>query len=394
MERDVKMNIHMDYQLLEKGSDLVDEEVNERKDKEADDSISPIYNWGLRKVWVSVMEQGATHRLAPKLPFIHVVSNAPLFLSIGYGNGAGQYPGNLQQPGYGAKPSKAGYGAGGYPNIAPQGGYKNGNVGYPNNLQQQGNINVMCQLHIVTPPVVPLQCYLYSPRISGKAGKAGYGNGAGILPSSAGLQGGNGKPSKAGTGYPSNIYAQGLGAKTSKAGPYKQPYSNGLSNFQGKGKGIKSPLSANLGPAGESSKLGAYGQLPYRSQPLAADALGYDPKSAKSGGVKSAYGPQTGYPDPASSKYAGEAQTPYIAQPVPQSALEEEIAPSSSVEGSQSIREGSTPTSPSALTQGPLKGGYQQLGAGQGPWTYAPEESAYGQNGYYGNGYRGCGGKC
>ncbi|CAI9603322.1 unnamed protein product, partial [Staurois parvus] len=33
-------------------------------------------------------------------------------------------------------------------------------------------------------------------------------------------------------------------------------------------------------------------------------------------------------------------------------------------------------------------------GAGQSAWTYGPEESAYVQNGYYGNSYRGCAGKC
>ncbi|XP_056410245.1 fibroin heavy chain-like [Hyla sarda] len=258
-------------------------------------------------------------------------------------NGAGPYPGNLQQQGYGAKPSKLGYGAAGYPNAA-QRGYRNGYGGYPSNFQQQGK--------------------------SGKPPKAGYGNGAGIFPSATGLQGGIGKPSKAAAGYPNSFFPQGLGAKSAKAGQYQQPYPNGFSNIQGNGKGIKSPLSAYQGSQGESSKLGGLGKLPYRSQPVAADSLGYDTKSAKSE-VKSPYGAQAAYPDPSSSKYAGAGQIPFSSQPVSPSTVEEYVTPSTTVEG-----------------------GYQQLGGGQSPWTYAPEESSYGQNGYYGNGYRGCSGKC
>ncbi|XP_069591296.1 glycine-rich extracellular protein 1 isoform X1 [Ranitomeya imitator] len=257
--------------------------------------------------------------------------NYPQFgAQAGYNNGAGRYPSNLQQQGYGTKSSKAGYGAGNYLNAA-QGGYRNGYGAYPSNLQQQG-----------------------------KSQKAGYGN-------SAGLQGGIGKPSKAGAGFPNSFFPQGLGSKPAKTGLYQQPYPNGLSNYQSNGKGIKSPLSAYQGPVGERSKLGSFGKLPYRSQPLAADSLGYDAKS----GVKSPYGSQAAYPDPASSKYAGAGQIPYSSQPVSPSVIEEDVTPSS-----------------------PVEGGYQQLGGGQGPWTYAPEESSYTQNGQYGNGYRGCSGKC
>ncbi|XP_071978856.1 uncharacterized protein [Engystomops pustulosus] len=256
-------------------------------------------------------------------------------------NGAGLYPSNLQQQGYGAKPSKAGIGAGNY-QYSPQRGYRNGYGGYPSNFQQPGK--------------------------SGKPSKAGYGIGAGFFPSAAGLQGGIGKPSKAAAGYPNSFPPQGLGSKPSKSGLYQQPYPNGLSNFQGNGKGIKSPLSAYQGPAGENSKPGAYGKLPYRSQPVAADSLGYDTKSSKLG-VKSPYGSQAGYPDPSSSKYAG--QVPFSSQPVLQSAVEDDVTPAA-----------------------PVEGGYQQLGGGQAPWTYAPEESSYGQTGFYGNGYRGCSGKC
>ncbi|XP_068100186.1 glycine-rich extracellular protein 1 isoform X2 [Hyperolius riggenbachi] len=257
----------------------------------------------------------------------------------GYGNGGGLYPSSFQQPGYGAKPSKPA-------------GYRNGYGGYPNNFQQQQG--------------------------QGKAPKAGYRNGAGIYPSAAGIQGGIGKPSKLGSGYPSNLYPQGIGAKAPKTG-YQQPYGNGLANYQGNGKGKKSsPLGAYQGPLGENSKLGAYGQQPYRSQP---DALGYDQKSAKSG-AKAQYSPQLGYPD--SSKYAGAGQNPFTGQAVPQGSLEEEISPSASVEGTQSMGEGDslpqiTPTWPSVLRPNSYKG---------------PEESAYTQNGYYGNSYRGCGGKC
>ncbi|KAM5152716.1 glycine-rich extracellular protein 1 [Mantella aurantiaca] len=297
----------------------------------------------------------------------------------GYGNGGGLYPGNYQQPGYGGKPPKA--------------GYRNGYGGYPNAYQQQ------------------------QQGIGGKPSKAGYGNGAGLY------QGGIGKPSKVASGYPSNVFPQGIGAKTSKAGQkinvhysffsdsslliisaglyqqqqqQQQQYANGLANYQGNGKGIKSPLGAYQGPAGENAKLGAYGQLPYRSQ---LDALGYDPKSAKSAGAKSPYGAQSGYPDATNAKYAGAGQSSFNGQSVPQNPLEEEISPSAAVEGTQSMREGATtlpltPTSPSALKQKPVKGGYQQLGAGQNAWTYGPEESAYVQNGYYGNTYRGCAGKC
>ncbi|XP_069838515.1 glycine-rich extracellular protein 1 isoform X7 [Dendropsophus ebraccatus] len=168
----------------------------------------------------------------------------------------------------------------------------------------------------------------------------------------------------------------GLGAKSAKArtdnrGLYQQPYPNGFSNVQGNGKGIKSPLGAYQGPAGESSKLGGLGKLPYRSQPVATDSLGLDTKSAKSAGVKSPYGSQSAYPDPASSKYAGAGQIPFSSQPVSPSGMEEDVTPSS-----------------------PVDGGYQQLGGAQSAWTYAPEESSYGQAGYYGNGYRGCSGKC
>ncbi|XP_069838509.1 glycine-rich extracellular protein 1 isoform X2 [Dendropsophus ebraccatus] len=280
-------------------------------------------------------------------------NGAGLYPSNGAGlypsNGAGLYQSNLQQQGYGAKPSKAGYGAGGYPNAA-QGGYRNGYGGYPSNFQQQGK--------------------------SGKQLKSGYGNGAGMFPSAAGLQGGIGKPSKAAAGYPSSFFPQGLGAKSAKArtdnrGLYQQPYPNGFSNVQGNGKGIKSPLGAYQGPAGESSKLGGLGKLPYRSQPVATDSLGLDTKSAKSAGVKSPYGSQSAYPDPASSKYAGAGQIPFSSQPVSPSGMEEDVTPSS-----------------------PVDGGYQQLGGAQSAWTYAPEESSYGQAGYYGNGYRGCSGKC
>ncbi|XP_073491408.1 glycine-rich extracellular protein 1 isoform X2 [Aquarana catesbeiana] len=261
----------------------------------------------------------------------------------GYGTNGGLYPSNLQQPGYGGKPSKA--------------GYRNGYGGYPNAYQQQQQ---------------------QQQGIGGKPSKAG--NGAALY------QGGIGKPSKVASGYPSNVFPQGIGAKPSKTGLYQQPYSNG----------VKSPLSAYQGPDGENAKLGAFGQLPYRSQP---DALGYDPKSAKTAGVKSPYGAQAGYPDATSSKYAGAGQTSFNGQSVPQNPLEEEISPSAAVEGTQSMREGATtlpitPTSPSVLKQKPFKGGYQQLGAGQNAWTYGPEESAYVQNGYYGNGYRGCAGKC
>ncbi|XP_040211768.1 glycine-rich cell wall structural protein 1.8-like isoform X2 [Rana temporaria] len=282
----------------------------------------------------------------------------------GYGTNGGLYPGNFQQPGYGGKPPKAGYrnGYGGYPNAYQQ-----------QHQQQQQQHQQQQQQH---------QQQQQQQGIGGKPSKAGYGNGAALY------QGGIGKPSKVASGYPSNVFPQqGIGAKPSKAGLFQQPYSNG----------VKSPLGAYQGPVGENAKLGAYGQqLPYRSQP---DALGYDPKSAKTG-AKSPYGAQAGYPDAANAKYAGAGQTSFNGQSVPQNPLEEEISPSAAVEGTQSMREGATtlpitPTSPSVLNPKPFKGGYQQLGAGQSAWTYAPEESAYTQNGYYENSYRaGCGGKC
>ncbi|CAJ0924167.1 unnamed protein product [Ranitomeya imitator] len=218
--------------------------------------------------------------------------------------------------GYGTKSSKAGYGAGNYLNAA-QGGYRNGYGAYPSNLQQQGYGNS-----------AGLQG---EDEVLAAGGSVSYITGRyTIFIHVFYISGGIGKPSKAGAGFPNSFFPQGL---------YQQPYPNGLSNYQSNGKGIKSPLSAYQGPVGERSKLGSFGKLPYRSQPLAADSLGYDAKS----GVKSPYGSQAAYPDPASSKYAGAGQIPYSSQPVSPSVIEEVVTPSS-----------------------PVEGGYQQLGGGQG----------------------------
>ncbi|XP_063286987.1 glycine-rich extracellular protein 1 isoform X3 [Pelobates fuscus] len=285
----------------------------------------------------------------------------------GYGNGAGHYPSNLPQQGYGSKLSKRGYGNGNYPQFGAQSGYPvksakvgygNGALNYPSSIPQEGYGTGAGSY----PSTYPQQ---------GKVSKSGYGNGAGMFPGNAAMQGGAGKPPKNGYGngaggYPSLIPQQGLGSKSSKAGLFQQPYANGLANFLGNGKapGSKAQFNSYQGPIGENGKLGSLGQLPYRSQALPAGNLGYDPKAVKAGGSQSQYGPQAAYPDPAASKYAGAAQ--YEGQSIPQAATDESLSPSSAV----------------------VEGGYQQLGNGQSPWPYAPEESAYGVTDYYGNGYR------
>ncbi|KAE8578563.1 hypothetical protein XENTR_v10023646 [Xenopus tropicalis] len=367
----------------------------------------------------------------------------------GYGNG--RYPSNFQQQGIGAKPSKAGYGqpVGGVRGIGAQPGYGNGL--YPSNLQQQGIGGKPPKAGYGAPagglPNVGVQpgygnglypSNVQQPGIGGKPPKAGYGSPAGVLPG-AGVQPGflNGagrfpsniqqpgfgsKPSKAGYGpgnYPRFGAQAGLGAKPSKAGafqqpypngayqqqPYpnsayqQQPYPNGLNNFlgNGKGQGVKSPYGS-LGALGKSSKQGALGKFPYKSQPLPADALGYDSKSLKNSGAQLPFASQAGYPDPASVKYGG-GPVPYGPQGaypdpsaikyggVPQypetasspiSTLEEDLSQNVPLEGTQLIAAGPTtpPTtqaSPSTLKQKAYK---------------VPEEQAAYR--FYGTGYQGC----
>ncbi|XP_053327262.1 glycine rich extracellular protein 1 isoform X4 [Spea bombifrons] len=306
----------------------------------------------------------------------------------GYGNGAGNYPSNPQQ-GYGSKPSKAGYGAGNYPNPAAQGGYGNGAGNYPSNLPQQGYGSKPSKAGYGAGNYPQVGSQTGYPVKSSKAGYgaesypspvnqgAGYGNGAGNYPSNFPQQAGYGNGAGS---YPSNIPQQGLGTK-----PYKA--------------GVKSAFGAYQGPTGENSKRGALGQFPYKSQSPPADSLGYDPKSVKAGGSQLPYNPQAAFPDPAAAKYAAASQIPYGGEPLSPNAMEEEISPSAPVEGTESVAVGGT--APPITTASPrtpktkaYKDGYQQLGNRQGSWPYAPEESAHGLNGFYGNGYRGCAGKC
>ncbi|XP_053327277.1 glycine rich extracellular protein 1 isoform X17 [Spea bombifrons] len=321
----------------------------------------------------------------------------------GYGNGAGSFPSSLGQKGFSGKPSKAGYGAGSYPNSgaqtgygagnypnpAAQGGYGNGAGNYPSNLPQQGYGSKPSKAGYGAGNYPQVGSQTGYPVKSSKAGYgaesypspvnqgAGYGNGAGNYPSNFPQQAGYGNGAGS---YPSNIPQQGLGTK-----PYKA--------------GVKSAFGAYQGPTGENSKRGALGQFPYKSQSPPADSLGYDPKSVKAGGSQLPYNPQAAFPDPAAAKYAAASQIPYGGEPLSPNAMEEEISPSAPVEGTESVAVGGT--APPITTASPrtpktkaYKDGYQQLGNRQGSWPYAPEESAHGLNGFYGNGYRGCAGKC
>ncbi|XP_053327279.1 glycine rich extracellular protein 1 isoform X19 [Spea bombifrons] len=311
----------------------------------------------------------------------------------GYGNGAGSFPSSLGQKGFSGKPSKAGYGAGSYlnagaqtgygagnyPNPAAQGGYGNGAGNYPSNLPQQGFSGKPSKAGYGAGsyPNSGAQTGYGAGNYPNPAAQGGYGNGAGNYPSNLPQQAGYGNGAGS---YPSNIPQQGLGTK-----PYKA--------------GVKSAFGAYQGPTGENSKRGALGQFPYKSQSPPADSLGYDPKSVKAGGSQLPYNPQAAFPDPAAAKYAAASQIPYGGEPLSPNAMEEEISPSAPVEGTESVAVGGT--APPITTASPrtpktkaYKDGYQQLGNRQGSWPYAPEESAHGLNGFYGNGYRGCAGKC
>ncbi|XP_018092225.1 glutenin, high molecular weight subunit PW212 isoform X6 [Xenopus laevis] len=354
---------------------------------------------------------------------------------IGFLNGPGGFPSNIQQPGFGSKPSKAGYGTGNYPRFGAQPGYgakpskaglgaKSSKAGalqqpYPGGLGSKPSKAGYPQGVGNYPRNIPQQGSFQQPYPGGPQeyiqGAAGYPNnypqqGLGTKPSKAGAYQqpypnvAGGYPQAVGN-YPSGLQQQGLGAKPSKAGAfqqqypngaYQQPYPNGLNNFlgNGKGQGVKSPF-ASLGALGKSSKQGALGKLPYKSQPLPADALGYDSKSLKSGGAQLPFTSQAGYPDPASVKYGG-VPVPYGPQGaypdpsaikyggVPQypetasSPLEEDLSQTVPLEGTQIIAVGpTTPPTTQASPSTPKQKAYK-----------VPEEQAAYR--FYGTGYQGC----